>query len=255
MSQIPERGWIRTLAAVRDPATRLVCLPHSGGSAFAFRDWATVLPPGVELVAVQYPGRGDRFGESLVDDVTRLAGCTVRELLKLPRCDQVLFGHSLGAMVAYETAVQLRDAGREPAKLCVSACMPPGHMANRDVHLASDDEFWDSLYALGGIDPVIAEYAELREMLLPVLRSDIRTHATYQPRSGTEPLSCPVRCYHGDGDPLVEETRLRGWAEVTTGEFTLTVRPGGHFHVATDVAGLFSEILEQPTARADRRDS
>jgi pyochelin biosynthesis protein PchC len=206
------------------------------------------MPPGVELVAVQYPGRGDRFAEQLVDDVAEMAGHVVAELLRLPCSDQVLFGHSLGALVAYETAMLLRDVGGEPRRLCASACLPPGRMKNRDVHLAPDDEFWATLCALGGIDPRIAEDAELRELLTPTLRSDLRAHANYQLCPGTKPLSCPVSCYHGVGDPLVDETLLTEWAGVTSGEFTLRVRPGGHFHVATDVSGLVSDILDREPA-------
>jgi pyochelin biosynthetic protein PchC len=181
--------------------------------------------------------------ESLVDDVAAMAGHVAGELLRLPVRDQVLFGHSLGAVVAYETALVLRDMGEEPGRLCASACMPPGHMENRQVHRVPDDEFWATLCELGGIEPGIAENAELRELLLPTIRSDLRAHATYQPRPGTKPLSWPVSCYHGAGDPLVDETRLREWAGVTSGEFTLKVRPGGHFHVGTDVAELVSDIL------------
>ncbi|MEY9854618.1 pyochelin biosynthetic protein PchC [Catenulispora sp. GAS73] len=243
MSRIREQGWIRTLTAVRAPSVRLVCFPHSGGSAFAFRDWAAALPPGVELLAVQYPGRGDRFGEDLVDDVAELAGHAVGELLRRPAAEQVLFGHSLGAMVAYETAVLLRDVGCEPVRLCPSACLPPGQMANRDVHRAPDREFWDSLLALGGIDPRIAEDMELRQMLTPALRSDLRAHATYRPGSTAASLSCPISCYHGAGDPLVDQSRLPRWGGVTSGEFRLRVRPGGHFHVTADVAELVSDIL------------
>ena len=248
MSRMREQGWIRTLATVVAPNVRLVCFPHSGGSTTAFRDWAAVMPPGAELVAVQYPGRGDRFAEQPVDDVAEMAGHVVAELLQLPCSKQVLFGHSLGALVAYETAMLLRDMGGEPRRLCASACLPPGHMENRDVHLAPDDEFWESLCALGGIDPGIAENEELRELLMPTLRSDLRAHANYQPRSGAKPLSCPVSCYHGVGDPLVDETRLTQWADVTSGGFALRVRPGGHFHVATDVAGLVSDILGREPA-------
>ncbi|MDX3659634.1 alpha/beta fold hydrolase [Streptomyces sp. ID05-26A] len=230
---------------MRAPTVRLVCFPHSGGSATAFRDWASLLPPGVELVAVQYPGRGDRFGEDLLDDVAEQAGHAVGELLRLPCSEHVLFGHSLGAMVAYETAVLLRDMGREPKKLCVSACMPPGHLENRDVHLAPDDEFWATLCALGGIDPGVAASAELRELMTPVLRSDLRAHATYKPGVTTKPLSCPVSVYHGIGDPVVDETRLTEWAAVTTGELTMSTRPGAHFHVTTDVAGLVADVLDR----------
>nr|CAJ34373.1 thioesterase [Micromonospora sp. ML1] len=238
-----KKGWIRTLTTVEKPTGRLVCFPHSGGSATAFSDWANAMPPGVELVAVQYPGRGDRFAEHLVDDVAEMAGHIVVELLELPCRDQVLFGHSLGAMVAYETAMLLRDMRVEPRRLCASACLPPGQMKNRDVHLKPDDEFWAAICALGGIDPRVAEIAELRELFMPTLRSDLRAHANYRPGSGTTPLSCPVSCYHGVGDPLVDESRLTEWADVTTGEFRLTVRPGGHFHVSIDVDGLVSDIM------------
>lgn len=243
MNWMREQGWLRTLAKAEDPAVRLVCFPHSGGSATAFSEWATAMPPGVELVAVQYPGHGDRLAEDLVDDVAALAGHVVVELLELPPGDVVLFGHSLGAMVAYESAMLLRDVGTEPRRLCASACLPPGRMKDRDVHLRPDDEFWASICALGGIDPRVAENAELRELFLPMLRSDLRAHANYRPGSGTMPLTCPVSCYHGVGDPLVDEMWLTEWADVTTGEFTLRVRPGGHFHVATDVAGLVGDVL------------
>ncbi|MFJ6666537.1 thioesterase II family protein [Streptomyces sp. NPDC091383] len=239
-----EEGWLRRLVPCERPAVRLVCFPHSGGSAIAFEQWADALAPGVELLAVQYPGRGDRFGEELVCDVAELAGHVVRELVGLPMSEHVLFGHSLGALLAYESAVLLRDMGREPEQLCVSACLPPGHLEIRHLHQAPDDEFWDSLCALGGIDPAIAENEELREMLAPALRSDLRAHATYEPASDTKRLSCPVRCYHGIGDPIVEEEQLSGWAKVTTGAFALGVRPGGHFHLSTDPAVLVAEILD-----------
>ncbi|MFJ8133203.1 thioesterase II family protein [Streptomyces hydrogenans] len=243
MSRARERGWMRTLAAAEDPVVRLVCFPHSGGSATAFHGWAAALPPGVELVGVQYPGRGDRFGEQLVDDVAEMAGRVVAELLRLPPAEHVLFGHSLGALVAYETAMLLRDIGGEPRRLCASACLPPGGMKNRDIHLASDDEFWETLAALGGIDPGIIENAEMRELFTPTLRSDLRAHAQYRPRVGTTPLSCPVSCYHGDGDPLVDQDTMAGWAAVTSGAYTLRVRPGGHFHVSSDVPGLVEDVL------------
>ncbi|MVO89227.1 thioesterase [Streptomyces sp. p1417] len=245
MSRIRERGWVRSLTDVDRPGVRVVCFPHSGGSAIAFGAWSAAVPHGAALMAVQYPGRGDRFAEPPVDDVAAMAGCASAELLRLPPGDRILFGHSLGALVAYETALLLRDAGEEPLALCVSAALPPGQMRDRDIHRAPDDEFWSKLCALGGIEPGVADHAELRELLLPTLRSDLRAHATYEPRPGARPLSCPVRCYHGAGDPLVEEERLAGWAGVTSGGFGLTVRPGGHFHVATGTAELVADVLAQ----------
>lgn len=243
MKRIRERGWVRSLAAVEGPGVRVVCFPHSGGSAASFGPWADVMPPGAELLAVQYPGRGDRFGEPCMDDLPAMAERAAAELLRLPPADVVLFGHSLGALVAYETALVLRDAGREPRRLCASATAAPALSGGGTLHLMPDDAFWATLCELGGIEPGIAEHAELRELLLPTLRSDLRTHAAYRPRPGIRPLSCPVTCYHGEGDPLVDEPGLKAWAEVTSGEFTLRVRPGGHFHVTTDAAELVADVV------------
>ncbi|RNL73098.1 thioesterase [Streptomyces sp. I6] len=249
MSRIRERSWVRSLNAADRPDARAVCcFPHSGGSAITFGGWSAAVPPDVSLMAVQYPGRGDRFAEPPVDDVAAMAGCAAAELLRLPPAGRLLFGHSLGALVAYETALLLRDAGEEPLALCVSAALPPGEMSNSGVHLAPDDEFWATLCELGGIEPAVADNAELRELLLPTLRSDLRTHANYRPRPGTRPLSCPVRCYHGAGDPLVDEERLEDWARVTSGGFTRTVRPGGHFHLTHDAEGLVADVLSQGRA-------
>ncbi|KXK59341.1 hypothetical protein AWW66_24850 [Micromonospora rosaria] len=245
MGRTRHRGWLRPVTHAVAPSLRVVCFPHSGGSAASFAGWAALMPPDVELVAVQYPGRGDRFLEPLVDDVPAMAGHAAAELLRLPDRDQILFGHSLGAVVAYETALALRDTGAEPRALCASACLPPGRMKDPTIHLAPDDRFWETLCGLGGIEPGIAGNAELRELLLPALRSDLRAHTTYRPRPGARPLSCPVTCYHGAGDPLVDEAGLADWAAVTSGEFTLRVRPGGHFHLASDAGGLISDVLRQ----------
>ncbi|GAA2700006.1 thioesterase II family protein [Nonomuraea recticatena] len=240
-----EQRWLRSLTAVERPGLSVVCFPHSGGSAGFFAEWAPALPPAVRLLAVQYPGRGDRFREPPVGDVRTMAAGAAAELLETAwETPCVLFGHSLGALVAYETALALREAGVEPLRLCVSSSPPPELAAGGRTHLGADEEFWTTLCELGGIDADIAGNTELRSVLLPMLRSDVRASETYRPRPGTAPLSCAVRCYHGDGDPLVEEATQPEWARVTTGDFALRVRPGGHFHLRQDLAGLVADTVQ-----------
>ncbi|MGW4380389.1 thioesterase II family protein [Kitasatospora sp. NPDC004531] len=245
MGRVPERGWVRSMTAGAGADVRLVCFPHSGGSAISFGEWGAALPAGVSLLGVQYPGRGDRFREPLVDRVAEMADRVAAELLRGTPQRRVLFGHSLGALVAHETALLLRDAGQQPLALCVSAAMPPGLIRDGELHRAPDDEFWAALCALGGIEPAVAANVELRDVLLPAIRSDLRAHATHRPRPDVRPLSCPVRCYHGEGDPLVDRTALAAWADVTTGAFSRLDRPGGHFHLATDVEELVADVLNQ----------
>ncbi|MEU6919530.1 thioesterase II family protein [Streptomyces olindensis] len=234
---------LRTLAQAPAPTTRLVCLPHSGGTAAVYRAWAAGLPPAVELLAAQYPGHGDRFGEPLSAEVRALSSELASELLRLRPLPTVLFGHSLGALVAYETALTLSALGRPPSGLLASSCPPPGTVSRVLAGTLSDGELWSLTHSLGGADPAMADDAELAEALLPVLRADITAHEHYRPESPATPLSCPVRCYHGVQDPLVDGASLAGWASVTTGPFSLLERDGHHFHPFQDTERLLTDIL------------
>lgn len=238
------KSWLRPLNDVPAPAARLVCFPHSGGSARSFAPWAATDWPGVQLLAVQYPGRGDRFGEEPATDVRELSYPVANELLGLDPVLCALFGHSLGALVAYETAVMLRDAGAAPQSLMVSGSSPPRYAGGGSTHLADDDELWSIMCGLGGVEPELAADGELAELLVPILRGDITAHETYRPRAHVEPLSCPVRCYHGVDDPLVDEARLPEWARVSTGPFALRRRQGAHFHLFTEADDLVRDVRD-----------
>ncbi|WP_181784834.1 thioesterase II family protein, partial [Pseudonocardia pini] len=111
------RGWLRTPRPVPEAAVRLVCLPHAGGAASAYRPWLAVAPADVELTLVQYPGRQDRIREEPWRDAVAMARAIVEELRGETR-PLVLFGHSLGGTIAFEVARRLR---RPPVRLVVSA--------------------------------------------------------------------------------------------------------------------------------------
>ncbi|MGW2422081.1 thioesterase II family protein [Streptomyces sp. NPDC001709] len=233
---------LRTLAQAPAPIARIVCLPHSGGTTAGYDAWAGELLPAVELLAAQYPGHGDRFGEPLSTHVRALSAELSSELLRLPPLPTVLFGHSLGALVAYETALTLSALDRTPCGLLVSSCPAPGVEGRVRAGLLSDGELWSLICSLDGIDPAVADQPELVEALLPVLRADITAHEDYRPEPRVVPLSCPVRCYHGMQDPLVDTALLTGWASVTTGPFSMLEREGHHFHPFQNAEDLLTDI-------------
>ncbi|MFI1378413.1 thioesterase II family protein [Embleya sp. NPDC020886] len=241
--------------AAPQPVARLVCLPHSGGTAAAYAPWAASLRPDIELLAVQYPGHGDRFGEPAPDDVRTLSAELDAELSRLDPLPTFLFGHSLGALVAYESALALAADGRPLHGLLVSGCLPPSRQGGGRTHLCPDEELWSVVCRMGGVDPEIADNPDLAQVLLPVLRADITAHERYRPAARATPLRCPVRCHHGAQDPLVDGTGLAGWDAVGTGTFSLLERPGGHFHPFRDPAGLVAEILAFIDAALDFSDS
>ncbi|MFG2775675.1 thioesterase II family protein [Streptomyces sp. NPDC048350] len=238
-----DRGWVRALNSVERPARRLVCFPHSGGSATTFRDWSSAVPGDCELLAVQYPGHADRIAEEPASSVGEIAARVVTELLDLDPVPCALFGHSLGALVAYETARGLQDRARPVRNLFVSGAPAPGRAGGGTTHLATDDDLWSGLRDLGGIDPLVAEDAELRELLLPIVRADITLNETYRADPHAEPLDCWIRCYRTTEDPLVDGERLAAWAEVGTGRFSARTWPGGHFGLVSDPAELIADLV------------
>jgi pyochelin biosynthetic protein PchC len=234
---------VRALNDVPCPADRLVCFPFSGGSAATYRAWSPELPADVQLVGVQYPGQADRLAEAPASSVAEMARSVAAELSELDAARCSLFGHSLGALVAYETAKVLQDNGTPVHHLFVSGARAPSHAGGGTAHLAGDGELWSALCDLGAVPPDVADDAELRDLLLPGLRAYIAVTETYRPAPRSDALRCRVRCYHNTGDPLVDHHRIGAWAAVSTGEFTTRAWPGGHFAFLADPAELVADVL------------
>ena len=235
-------GWLRCRQPRPHARVRLVCLPHAGGSAGAFRAWSAHLPESVELHAVQYPGREDRYHEPAVTDLHRLADLVAGALIPLLDRPLALFGHSMGAIVAHETALRLHRRGTPLSHLFLSGQPAPGHRQGGTVHLGDDDTLVSELRRLGGTRQDALDDPELRAIVLPAVRADYQAVETYRPANDA-PLSCPITAFVGTEDPEATVPETRDWASQTTGPFDLRALPGGHFYltdhtatVATDVA-------------------
>ncbi|WNI31324.1 alpha/beta fold hydrolase [Streptomyces sp. ITFR-6] len=210
---------------------RLVCFPHAGGSSYFFREWRKGLPE-FEVHAVCYPGRADRFGEAPATDLVAMAGeiaDVVRPLMDRPT---TLFGHSMGAVVAYETARILEAEGARPAHLFVSGTRPAHSVRSEARAAALDDESAiATLVDLGGTDAELLDNPMFRELILPYVKGDFQMLGAYTHRAGP-PLRCPVTAVLGDSDSRVTPDQAARWAEHTTGTFQQRVVPGDHFYLA-----------------------
>jgi surfactin synthase thioesterase subunit len=247
--------WIRRFHPAPDAPVRLLCLPHAGGSAPFFHPVSAALAPKVEVLAVQYPGRQDRHREPCVTSLARLADLLLEVLADDLDRPLALFGHSMGASLAFELAGLLeQEAGIEPAVLFVSGRQAPSRPDSNSVHLRGDEELIAEVQRLGGTDARVLADPDLRELVLPTLRGDFRAAETYRP-TRAEVLACPISALTGDADPRAREPEVRAWREHTSGDFDLRVFPGGHFYLAEHapaVIRLIAQRLDRVTAGSTR---
>ncbi|MEW2544335.1 alpha/beta fold hydrolase [Streptomyces sp. NPDC047002] len=226
-------GCLRRFAPRPHARLRVVCLPHAGASAGAYFPWVRALPSDVELVAVQYPGRADRFAEVPYEEMADLVAEVRDALLGGLEGPYALFGHSMGAAVAYETARALRDAGvREPCRLVVSGRAPVPRTLATGHPPGSEEDALATLRLLGGTPSGLLEDPEARALLLPAFRADLRLMRAYRHTPPDPRLDCPVTALLGADDPLTDAEGAAAWSAVTTGPFASFVLPGGHFYLA-----------------------
>ncbi|WP_406378517.1 thioesterase II family protein [Streptomyces sp. NBC_01618] len=238
--------WLRVLRPSPGDA-RLVCFPHAGGNTTFYHPWVGLLPPRLELAGVRYPGNMERSGESSAPDIETLADGATRAILSDGDRPVVLFGHSLGALVAYEVAQRLEYQGRPPTALFLSGQAAPHHLRRGSVALRDDDDFWAAITTLGGIDEQVSAVPELRALALPGLRSDFRIAETYGPRP-VRALHCPVIVFTGDADPTHAPAGARAWNDAARGLFRIQSFPGDHFFLvpwAAEATGVIAATVAE----------
>lgn len=218
----------------------MICFPHSGGSAGEYVRWGDSLPE-IEVLAAQWPGRGSRMSEPNLDRMEDLVTAFVDEVDVAPPF--VLFGHSMGALVAYEVAQALRARGRPgPALIVASSHRAPrrgGH--ERRMSELGDAELIAAVEeTYGSLPPEVKREPELLALMVPPLRADFAVLERYVD-SGGGPLDCPLLATGGDGDD-VAPAELDEWREATRGPFERATFAGGHFYLREQQDALLARI-------------
>ncbi len=245
MKKAAHNSWLHCPRPNPDARLRLFCIPYAGGSATAYYSWAELLPDEVELYAVQLPGRGGRMLEAplrRVDEVVDGLLEAVQPLLDKPHA---WFGHSMGAMLAYELAQRLQQsAGHAPVHLFVSS-FRAAHLqtGNAGRHLLNDTELKALLRELNGTPEALLDNDELMEMLLPVIRADLQLCDMYVCERA-ESLRCGITAFGGESDAGVSGQDLSAWRELTEGTFTQHMFQGDHFYLQSCERQLIARINE-----------
>ena len=253
----PCRAESAVALVVNPGATQLFCLPHAGAGASVYREWVALLAPEVNVVPVQLPGREGRYKEPPRRSVFQLADELAGPLADLAGPDFALFGHSMGALLAYRLTQELVARGRPPRRLFVSGlCAPQLGPAWPEAHLLPDPDLITLMEELEGTSSEVLAHPDLVRLLLPLMRADLEVCATY--RHPAEPaLPVPVTALGGRRDPGVSVEEMQAWQQVTEGGFDAEFFPGGHFYLHTgqdEVLAALRARLQLPVSHSITRE-
>jgi medium-chain acyl-[acyl-carrier-protein] hydrolase len=243
---IQTNTWITRFDVRPGARLRLFCFPYAGGASHAFRLWPNGLPQSLEVCAVQPPGRGSRLREIPFKSFPPLVEAATQAMLPYLDKPFALFGHSLGALVAFEVARSLRrQHGLTPARLLVAGHRAPS-ISHRQPPISDLPEpaFIEKLRSFNGTPPEVLENAELISLMLPMLRADFAVLEDYR-YTEEAPLGCGISAFGGLQDEEASREELDGWREQTSADFTLQIFPGGHFFLHTAQARLLQLIAAQ----------
>lgn len=230
----------------REAKAQLVCLPHAGSGAFQFRTWQGLLGPDIALLAVQLPGRENRWREEPVTGMTQVLDELAPALADRLHLPYVVFGHSMGALVGYELSRVLgREHDRRPSGFVASACRAPDEQGEpSDTARLTDGQLVDALVAEGAVPAAVAANSRLAAAVARPLRADTALCDSYVPPEEDTALPCPIGAWRGRDDEGVTDDHIRRWPAWSARAAAGAVRtfPGDHFYHHADPPRVTAEL-------------
>jgi medium-chain acyl-[acyl-carrier-protein] hydrolase len=234
---------------------KLFCLPYAGGTAVIFKEWEKRLPAGIEIKAIEYAGHGKRSNHPLYKDVNEAIEDVYR-LISAEIMDggsYAIFGHSMGAMLAYEVAQKIRQHNLPmPIHIFFSGRGVPHIQSKKEkiYHQMDDAAFQQEIANLGGTPKEFFDYPELMEYLLPILKNDFKISETAFRSTEIHPFDFPITIFMGKEEEEMEAENVHGWMLHTNQTCVVYYFNGGHFFINDELETIVGIIHKALTSQA-----
>ncbi len=208
---------------------KIIAFPFAGGNKYSFNGY---FPTEFTVSVLEYPGRGLRTKESLIENLNVLVSDLLPQVEKeINTCDEyIIYGHSMGAWVGYLISKKIEELGfKKPLKLILSGAKPPKYTREKKISELKDQDFWDEVCELGGITEEMKGYPELIQYFIPILKADFKCIEGYQHKESLK-LTMPIDFFYGSDEEINSEEASE-WKNETTDLVNIYELKGNHFFI------------------------
>ncbi|MDZ7332226.1 MAG: thioesterase II family protein [candidate division KSB1 bacterium] len=239
------QNWFAYRKSNPGAVLRLFCLPYAGGSAMVYRNWSDLLPQTIEVCPIELPGRGARLQQPAFREMMPLVEALGDALMPYLDKPYAFFGHSMGALIAFELARWFRRLKLPAAQALFASGHTAPHLgcSHDPIYNLPDEAFKAKLRQLNGTPEAVIKNDELMTLLIPMLRADFQVNETYH--YDTEPpLAIPIIAFGGNEDHDVSISSLQAWQHQTSAGFSLHIFEGGHFFLQSAQSQVLQTLTE-----------
>ncbi|MCF8170954.1 MAG: alpha/beta fold hydrolase [Candidatus Methylopumilus sp.] len=239
--------WVTCPYPQPDATLRLFCLPFAGGGASIYRSWGKLLGPSIEVCPIQLPGRENRFSEPAFKNAQALAQALANQLQLYSNKPFAIYGHSMGALLAFELTRALQANGLEMPEVLMLGAHRAAHLprTRETLYTLDDKTFIERLQRFGGFPEEVLASEELLQFLLPTLKADFTLCDTYT-HTDDLALNCPIHVFAGDSDPEAPPAVMDSWRQHSSVETQMHVFQAGHFFIRTDLEKVIQTLKTIP---------
>jgi medium-chain acyl-[acyl-carrier-protein] hydrolase len=235
--------WVTCPFPQPEAALRMFCFPFAGGGASIYRGWGKLFGSTVEVCPIQLPGRENRFSEPAFKEVQTLAQALASQLQLYSDKPFVMYGHSMGALVAFELTRVLQANGMAMPEALILGAHRAAHLprTRETLYNLDDKTFIERLQRFGGFPEEVLASADLLQFLMPTLKADFTLCDTYV-YTEQEPLNCPIHIFSGAADPEAPPAVMEDWRQHSSVDAHMHVFQAGHFFIRSDLDSVVDTL-------------